>query len=119
MLGNHISIPFHLHGTLAANATMRWQAPYTCHLRGVQAVGSNTNDATLKVGTPADDDKFFTAFAIGDTGVPVVKTIANFASTALNGQLAEGDILLFTLDFDGNSGTAAANVSIIADLTEG
>lgn len=118
MLGNHLILNFSL-GTLAANRTCRWKAPFDCHIKQIDAVASNDSDATLKVGTTADDDKFLAAYAIGDSEVPVTKTVSNFLSTGETGKLSKGDVLLLTIDFDGSSGTAGQMVDIGITLTEG
>lgn len=125
MQGNHFDLTYHLHGTLAANATIRWQAPANCHIEHAQAVASNDSDATIKIGTSADDDGFLTATTIGDSGTPAEYELADFDGALLTEpgkdypQLSDGDVLLITLDFDGAGGTAAQNVSIAIRLSEG
>lgn len=118
MIGNHVAIPVHLHGTLAANASGRFSLPFNATLKAVMSVASNDSDATLLVGTTSDDDAYLLAHTIGDSEVPVTKTQANF----VGGQcphLMSGTVLEWLLDFDGAAGTAAANVTIIFFFTEG
>ncbi len=109
---------YHIPGTLAANVTPRATLPCNCTLLHVSAVASNNSDATLKIGTSTDDDACLAECTIGDSGTPVEKTRADF----IGGQyprLTDGTILLITLDFDGSSGTAAQNVTIVLTFAEG
>ena len=114
---------FHIPGTLTADAAIKWVAPFNCQLVHVQAVATNDSDATLKVGTSADDDGYITAFTIGDSSVPTEKE----AITDFNGALADsqyphitdGTVIVLTLDYDGSGGTAAQNVTIVCTFTEG
>lgn len=123
MDGMRFTVLVHLHGTLAANAEGRFQLPCPASLVEVSAVGSNANDATLVVGTSGDVDGILTAFAIGDSGTPVVKAFGDFDGALADGvsptHLADNTIVDWDLDFDGSSGTAAANVSILFTFLEG
>ena len=114
----------HLHGALSANATMRYKLPCNATLVHAQAVASNDSDATLKIGTSADDDGYLAATIIGDSGTPTVWERGDFDG-ALNNDTAEcphiakDTILLLTLDYDGASGTAAQDVDIALTFLEG
>ena len=119
MQGLNLQLPVHYHGTLAADATYRFKAPFDCILQHVSAVASNNSDATLKLGTTSDDDAIMTAAAIGDSGAPVEFTPTNWATTNPTGRINKGDVFLSTLDFDGASGTAGQNVSLLFTFTEG
>lgn len=114
---------FHIHGTLSADAAFVWTQRRPCTIRAVQAVGSNANDATLKVGTTTDDDAYITAFAIGDSDVPVVKkTMAHFDGATADSQFPHvpaDTVVKLTLDHDGAGGTAAADVTIVVECLEG
>lgn len=109
---------FHFPGTLAANITPKWTSPINCTLIHVSAVASNNSDATLKIGTSADDDIFLVAAVIGDSGTPVEFERSSFVGTQFP-RIADGDIIIVTLDFDGAAGTAAANVTIEMTFLEG
>ena len=114
---------FHIPGTLAANLNIRWTAPFNCQLIHVGAVGSNANDAELTVGTSADTDGYITAFAIGDSNTPVEKeALTDFDGALADSQyphIADGTILVLVLDYDGDGGTAADDVTIVLTFTEG
>ena len=114
---------FHIPGTLSADVAIKWTAPFDCQLVHVSAVGSNANDATLEVGDSTDANGFITAFAIGDSGTPVEKeAITDFDGALADSQyphIDDGDIIALALDHDGDSGTAAADVTIVLTFTEG
>lgn len=115
---NHIVIPVHLHGTLAANASGRFSLPFGATLEAVQSVASNDSDATLLVGTTSTSNAYLTAHTIGDSEVPVTKS----GSAFVGGQapyIAAGTVLEWLLDFDGSAGTAAQNVTILFVFAEG
>jgi len=114
---------YHVPGTLTADLNIRFTAPMNCTLLHVSAVASNDNDATLKIGDSSDDDGYITAFAIGDSNTPVEKgAITDFDGELADSQyprISDGDVVVLTLDFDGSSGTAAQNVTIVLTFAEG
>ena len=114
---------FHIPGTLAADAAIKWVAPFNCQLVHVQAVATNDSDATLTVGTSVDADGYLAEFTIGDSSVPTEKEgRANFDGALADSQyphITDGTIIVLTLDYDGDSGTAAQNVTIVLTFTEG
>jgi hypothetical protein len=126
MQGMLLPFQVHLHGTLAANASGRFKLPVAATLMEISASASNNSDATLQVGTAADDDGLLTATAIGDS-----EAVVTFDRDDWNGALypdvenidyprfAEDTVIEWVLDFDGASGTAAQNVSITFVFIEG
>lgn len=112
------TISFHIPGTLTANVTPVWTAPFDCQLIHVSAVATNNSDATLAIGTTASASAYLTATAIGDSSDPVEFTRANFVGAQFP-HIAKGADLMLTLDYDGSSGTAAQNVTIVLTFTEG
>ena len=122
---NKFSQAFHIPGTLAANLNIRFTVPSPCSLVHVSAVASNDSDATMALGTSADTDGFLAACVIGDSNTPVEKERADFDGALLsdagkqNPRLADGDIFVITIDYDGSSGTAAQNVTLVLTFTEG
>ena len=124
MIGNHLVYTVHVPGTLAANLNVRFALPFPATLRHVSAVGSNANDATIAVGTSADEDGWLKAAAIGDSNTPAEFGLTNFDGALLgvpgseypSGQ--DGDIVVVTVDYDGAAGTAAQNVTIALTFAE-
>jgi hypothetical protein len=114
----------HLHGTLSADATMRYRLPCGATLVHAQAVAGNDRAAPLKIGTASDVDGYLTAKTIGGDGVPAVWARGEFDG-ALNSDptqcphFAADTVLLLTLDHDGSSGTAAQDVDVALTFLEG
>lgn len=124
MDGFRFPVTVHLHGTLAANAEGYFQIPAGMTLVEVSTVATNNSDATLALGTSADADGIMTAAVIGDSGTPAVKTVSDFNGALVSDtkggyHLANDTIFYWLLDFDGSSGTAAANVTLLFTFLEG
>jgi len=109
---------FHVPGTLAANITPKFTAPFNYTIIHVSLVASNASDATLKIGTSADDDIFMVAKDCGDSGTPNEYDRDDFVGSQYP-RVADGDIVVITLDFDGSAGTAAQNVTLVLTCLEG
>lgn len=109
---------YHIAGTLAANGNIRFTADRDMQLEHVSAVASNDSDATLKIGTSADDDLYLEAATIGDSATPVEFDRTDFVGDQFP-HISKGTIVVLTLDFDGAGGTAAQNVTIVLTLSEG
>lgn len=114
-----ITYSVHIPGTLVANVTPLFAVPFNCTLVHVSAVASNNSDATLKVGTPANPSAYLAEFPIGDSNVPAVKAGFKEFVGGQYARLTANSPLLLTLDYDGNSGTAAQNVSLAVTLAKG
>jgi hypothetical protein len=124
MDGMRLILPLHFHGAMSANATFRWQLPCPLILVEVSAVASNDSDAKVKIGTTSNDDAYKTLAVIGDSGTPVIWDRGDFDGdgghdTAECPHIAADTVLLVTVDYDGTSGTAGADVSIVLTFTEG
>jgi hypothetical protein len=114
----------HVPGSLAANMDVRFTVPSDCTLLHVSAVASNDSDATLALGTSADTDGFLTACVIGDSGTPVEKDAGDFDGALVTGgasfpRLSDGDVFVVTDDYDGASGTAADDFTLVLTFAEG
>jgi hypothetical protein len=125
MQGNIFTIPVHLHGTLAANAQGQFSLPCDCSLLQVSLAGTNASDAILDCGPAADPDGILADAAIGDSEVPNVLDYNEFNGALIDTNnyqpyhMTKGTVFEWLLDFDGSSGTAAANVGILFVFTEG
>jgi hypothetical protein len=111
----------HVPGTLTADITPVFTAPFDMQLVHVSAVGSNNGDATIKIGntsSPTSDDDYLAAAVIGDSNVPVEFDRDNFVG-AQYPHIPDGTIMLVTVDFDGAAGTAAADLTVVLTFTEG
>ena len=118
MQGKRLLFPVHIPGTLSANITYHFKAPFDLQLTGVQAVTSNNSDATIKVGTTSDDDAYILEATIGDSGVPKEFALGDFVGDQFP-HITDGTVMLVTIDYDGSSGTAGANLTVVLVFTEG
>jgi hypothetical protein len=118
MQGTQFLATFHVPGTLAANVTIVWKAPFACQLLKVSAVGSNANDATLQVGTTAAAEAYLAEAAVGDSYVPVEFGLANFVGAQFP-HIPAATLIQFLLDFNGAAGAAIHDATIVATFTEG
>lgn len=119
MLGNHITWSFHVPGTLAANVNIRFVVPVDCRLSRISAVASNDSDATMTFGISSDTDSILASTTIGDSNVPAEFDRDNWAAANETAELAKGEIAVLTVDFDGASGTAAADLTVVITALEG
>ena len=116
---------YHIPGTLTANMDIRFTAHTNMSLLHVSAVTSNDSDATLKIGDSSDDDEYLAEAVIGDSGTPVEFDGDNFVDTSGDThtryypRIADGTVVVITLDHDGDGGTAAQNVTIVLTFDEG
>jgi hypothetical protein len=118
MQGTLFAHSFHIPGTLTANLNIRFTVPKDCQLLHVSASNSAATNGTFILGTSADDDAYLTTADIGDSNVPNEFTKANFVGTEYP-HIVDGTIFVITVDYDGASGTAAANFTLILTFAEG
>lgn len=123
MQGTRFTVAVHVGGTLAANQQGVIQLPCVATLAEVSACGSNSNSATLQLGTSADADGIMTAAAIGDSSTPAVFDAGDFDGALADGvnplHLADDTVIAWLLDYDGASGTAAQDLDILFTFLEG
>jgi hypothetical protein len=125
MFQNKFAKAFHVPGTLTANIVITFTASGPCSLVHVSACASNDSDATLILGTSADTNGYLEATVIGDSGTPLEFERADFDGALLtdagkeNPRLADGTVFVATVDFDGAAGTAADDLTLVLEFTEG
>lgn len=116
---------YHVTGTLGANVTITFTAPFDCTLLHVSACASNDSDATLIIGDSDDADEYLQSAVIGDSGVPVefdgdeFRDTGGLQQTRYYPRIADGTVVIITLDYDGDGGTAADDFSIVLTFAEG
>ena len=119
------TVTFHVPGALGADTAFVWTVPSDCTLLHVSAVTSNDSDLTMKIGTSADDDGYLAACVVGDSATPVEKDLGDFAGALVTDYLNEcphitdGTIMIITIDYDGASGTAGEDLTIVLTFSEG
>jgi len=116
---------YHIPGTLSADISIKFTAPFDCTLLHVSAVGSNANDGLLTIGDSDDADEYLTSSSIGDSGTPVEFDGDDFVDTSGNShtryypRIADGTIVVIALDHDGAGGTATDDFTLILTFAEG
>lgn len=123
MDGLRFPVTVHLHGTLAADAQGSFPLPIGMTLESVAAVASNDSDAKLQLGLAEDADGIMSAKAIGDSSAPKTFVKTDFDGAACDAKnpphFDKGTVVTWLVDFDGASGTAAKDVTILFSFLEG
>ncbi len=125
MQGSRFVHSYHVPGTLSANVVITFKAPFDCTLVHVSACGSNTNNGLLIIGDSTDTDEYLTSSSIGDGGTPAEFDGDDFVDTNGNThtryypRIADGTVVVATLDYDGASGTATADFTLVMTFEEG
>lgn len=126
MTGSRFFITIHVPGTQAANLEGSFKVPsglIGATLIGVSLSGSNANDATFDLGDADDPNGVLAAVDFGDSHTP-----AAYGRNELNGALvtagqeyhfSRDDVIQWAVDFDGSSGTAIDDVTIVMEFAEG
>jgi hypothetical protein len=104
---------------------MTFTAPSDCTLIHVSACASNDSDATIIVGDSSDDNEYLTASVVGDSGTPAEYDYDDFVDTSGNThsryypRISDGTVVVVTVDYDGASGTAADDLTVVLTFAEG
>jgi hypothetical protein len=118
MQGTLFTQAFHIPGTLSANLNIRWTVPKDCQLIHVSASNSAATNGTFILGTSTDDNAYLETADIGDSNVPNEFDLDDFVNDAFP-HILDGTIFVITVDYDGASGTAAANLTLVLTFAEG
>lgn len=102
-------------GALSGNYVFYAKLPVGMTLTHVSAVGSNAHDATVMIGDSGDTDQAIGATAIGDSGAPAEIEFADLSEA----HFVAGDVLVVTVDYDGDGGTAIQNLQIVLTFLVG
>ncbi len=123
-MGDIFTVAFNYHGTLSADCQGQFHLYQPATLIHVSFCASNASDATLDVGDAGDADGIIDGGACGDSGTP-----AEFGPAEFNGALcdqvsgynfpSDDEIVKFSIDYDGASGTAAQNVTLVFTFLAG
>jgi hypothetical protein len=106
-------------GTLSGNAKILFIAPQAGTLESIQATASSDTDATLTAGTKADPNGIIeTAVAVGALAVAGTYELSDMDGALMNTDgitpfsFAKGTVFQIDVDYDGSSGTAAADLVV-------
>jgi hypothetical protein len=115
---NVFTVSFHVPGTLAANIAPVFTVPFDCQLIHVSAVGSNSNSGLLIIGIVGSTAAYLASASIGDSSAPVEFDRNDFVGGEFP-HLADGTVVVATLDYDGAGGTATADYTLVLTFTKG
>jgi hypothetical protein len=119
MQGTHFVVSYHTAGTLAANHTFAFTAPFDLTLEFVSAVGSNSNNGILDIGTSSDTDAYVSNLDVGDSLAPgTVDAPGEFVGSNYP-HIAAGTVVEAELDYDGAGGTAVHDFTLVMVFSEG
>ena len=111
---------WYIQGTLAANHTICFTAPFDMQLVHVSCSNSSANAGTLKIGTTSDDDAYLAAENFGVSDAPVeVSTFAGFDGASAASQfphIPDGTVVKLTITDHASHMAAAA---VVLTFTEG
>jgi hypothetical protein len=119
MQGTHFVVSYHTAGTLAANHTFVFTAPFDLTLEFVSAVGSNANNGILDIGTSSDTDAYVSNLDVGDSLSPnTVDAPGEFVGSNYP-HIVAGTVVEAELDYDGAGGTAVHDFTLVMVFSEG
>ncbi len=111
-------VPFHVTGTLAANLSIVWVAPFDCQLVHVSAVGSMPITVFSISAQPARRRRMS---RIRTLATPMFRRLSR--GTGFVGEqfphIVKDTVIAVALDYDGAGGTAAANFTLVLTFEVG
>jgi hypothetical protein len=117
MQGSIFTQSFHIPGTLSANLDIEWKIPFDCQLLHVSWDNSANSNGTITLGNSSTADAYLTTTGIGNNTV-VTKSKADFVGGEYP-HILKDTVFVIGVDYDGSSGTAAANLTIVLTFAEG
>jgi hypothetical protein len=101
MDGMRMVVAWHIHGTLSADALIRYKMPCDATLVQIDTNGTANVSAALKIGTAANDDAYIKSFTPGKNATVVTKDRGDFDGdsghdTAECPHIAKDTVLLLT-----------------------
>jgi hypothetical protein len=109
---------FHVPGALAADLSIKWITPCDMQLVHVSAVISNNGATLMVVGNSDSAAAYIASLIVGVSATPKEWKFANFVG-AQYPHIPVGTTVIIGIDYDGASGTAGQNLTIILTYTEG
>jgi hypothetical protein len=119
MDGMRFVVAWHIHGTLSADAVIRYKMPCNATLVQVDTNGTADVHSSLIVGTTADDNGYITAYTPGHNATVDTKDRGDFngalvTDTAECPHIAKDTVLLLTFTH-----ASASDVDIALTFLEG
>jgi hypothetical protein len=119
MDGMRVTYSYHTAGTLAANHSFVFTLPFAATLVHVSAVGSNTNNGILDVGKSGSTEAYVKDKDIGDSGTPATCYLPTDFVGSNFPHIDKDTVIVASLDYDGASGTATADFTLVLTFLEG
>lgn len=119
MQNGRFVIPLMVPGTLTANITFEFKAPFDFTIENVSAQASNTTSFILDIGTIADTDAYLDGVTVtGATGVATEYDRDDFVGEQYP-HIAADTQCIVSIDYDGGAGGDSAGISLLITCAEG
>ena len=115
---NLVTHTYHIPGTLAADLDIRFTAPVGLTLLHVSAACSNQSDARLSIGAPALEQTWLAPSPAGAEAAPRSYSRSDFAGGQCP-RLSAGEAIRLVLDYDGDNGLPAKDVTLALTFAAG
>ncbi len=112
------TVSFYIPGTLAGNHSIHFKLPVDAQLIHVSQANTAATDAILDIGYTGALEAYAADLACGDSSVASEKDQSDFVGSQYP-HISKGTNIILTLDYDGSSGTAAANYTVVLTFTQG
>jgi hypothetical protein len=109
---------YHVPGTLTADLEIIFTTHANMTLLHVSMVCTNAANTTVAIGTTSSAATYMAAAQVGQSDVPVTKTRTDFEGDQYP-NLPAGTVAKLTVDHDGATGTAGADLTIVLTFVEG
>jgi hypothetical protein len=119
MQGTHVTVSYHVPGTLAADESFIFKLPFPAQLVAVSAVASNASSGILDVGYTSALEAYVANMDVGDSSVAAILDEPGDFEGDNFPHIAANTNIIATLDHDGAGGTAAHDFTLVLVFTEG
>jgi hypothetical protein len=109
---------FHIPGTLASDLNLAFCVPVDCQLVHLSASATNANDAVLSLRSPTSGELFLSGVGLGSAEQPAQSWRTDFRGGQYP-RLHKGSAVQVVLDFDGDDGRPAQNVTLALTFLPG
>lgn len=115
MQSTNYNVTLHIGGTLTGTAARAFQLPFAAQLTAVQVSAAANTDSKLNLGTAADEDAYVDDVSLPASGATLVLRRGDFVG-GQNIHLPAGSVVVAKVT---KGGTAAADVTVFLNFTEG
>ena len=112
------TVSFYIPGTLSGNHSIHFKLPVDAQLIHVSQCNTANTDAVLDIGYTGSLEAYLADMACGDSSVAAEADWNDFVGSQYP-HISKATNIILTLDYDGSSGTAAANWTCVLTFTQG